>query len=196
MSTDPLLRDAPGIGNGPDVDLLLAALAAERAGQQHLVDGLPDQAAPYMRAAAAAYMASYPLAQPRSWGRLIGAVKAAVLAGDGRHEAGRARSELGDVCDTPPSCYLGALCAVILGDDQAALALAPGMRDGGPAFARAAEGIEAIARDDSRALDQAAGAIEADFSARDAYLTGIPIADTALMLRRIAALRTENRKER
>ncbi len=194
MSTDPLLRETPGIGSGPDVDLLLAALTAERVGQQHLLEGRPDQAAPYMRAAAAAYMASYPLAQPRSWGRLIGAVKAAVLAGDGRDEAGRARSELGDVCDTPPSCYLGALCAVVLGDHQAALALAPGMRDGGPAFARAADGIEAIARDDPRALDQAINAIEADFAARDAHLTGIPIADTALMLRRIATRRIENEK--
>ena len=194
MSTDPLLRDTPGIGDGPDVDLLLAALTAERVGQQLLLEGRPDRAAPYMRAAAAAYMASYPLAQPRSWGRLIGAVKAAVLAGDGRHEAGRARNDLGDVCDTPPSCYLGALCAVVLGGDAAALRLAPGMRDGGPAFARAADGIEAIARDDPRALDQAIGAIEADFAARDAHLTGIPIADTALMLRRIATRRIENEK--
>ena len=194
MSTDPLLRDTPGIGHGPDVDLLLAALTAERVGQQHLLEGRPDQAAPYMRAAAAAYMASYPLAQPRSWGRLIGAVKAAVLAGDGRHQAERARIELGDVCDTPPSCYLGALCAVLLGDDQAAMALAPGMREGGPAFGRAADGIEAIARGDAPALDQAVTAIEADFAMRDAHLTGIPIADTALMLRAIATLRIENAK--
>lgn len=196
MSTDPLLRDTPGIGDGPDVDLLLAALTAERAGQQHLLAGRNDQAAPYMRAAAAAYMASYPLAQPRSWGRLIGAVKAAVLAGDGRHEAGRARSELGDVCDTPPSCYLGALCAVTLGDDEGALALTPGMRDGGPAFARAADGIQAIARGDSPALDEALDAIEADFAERGAHLTGVPIADTALMLRRIATRRTETDRKR
>lgn len=194
MSTDPLLRDTPGIGHGPDVDLLLAALTAERVGQQYLLEGRPAQAAPYMRAAAAAYMASYPLAQPRSWGRLIGAVKAAVLAGDGRDEARIAQAELGGVCDTPPSCYLGALCAAVLGDDQAALALAPGMCDGGPAFARAADGIEAIARDDPRALDQAISAIEADFATRDAHLTGIPIADTGLMLRRIATRRIENEK--
>ena len=194
MSTDPLLRDTPGIGDGPDVDLLLAALTAERVGQQYLLEDRPDEAAPYMRAAAAAYMASYPLAQPRSWGRLIGAVKAAVLAGDGADEARRARGELGDVCDTPPSCYLGALCAVVLGDDEAALRLAAGMRDGGPAFARAADGIAAIARGDAPALDQAIAAINADFATRDAHLTGVPIADTALMLRLIATLRTENKK--
>ena len=196
MSTDPLLRDTPGIGDGPDVDLLLAALAAERVGQQHLLDGRPGEAAPYMRAAAAAYMASYPLAQPRSWGRLIGAVKAAVLAGDGADEARRARRELGDVCDTPPACYLGALCAVVLADDDTALRLAPGMRDGGPAFARAAEGIEAIALGDGPALDHATRAIEDDFAARGAHLTGVPIADTALMLRAIATHRTENKKKR
>lgn len=187
MSTDPLLRDTPGIGDGPDVDLLLAALAAERVGQQHLLDGDAPGAHAYMRAAAEAYMASFPLAKPGSWGRLIGAVKAGVLAGDATSYATRASALRGDTADTPPACYLGALCAVVLGDDDQALRLAPGMREGGPAFSRAADGIEAIARGDSAGLRHAAEQIEADFAARDAHLTGVPIADTALMLRAIAA---------
>ena len=188
MGTDPLIRDTPGIGDGPDVRLLLAALTAEREGQRLLLEGRGDRARPYLAAASEAYLASYPLAQPRSWGRLIGAVKAGVLAGEGAPQARRARDELAGVADTPASCYLGALCAVILGDREAALVLAPGMRAGGHAFARAADGIEAIARGDAPALDAAIQAIEADFAAREAHLTGVPIADTALMLQMIGAI--------
>lgn len=194
MDADPLLRDTPGIGDGPDVDLLLAALVAERTGQRHLLDGDADRARPYMRAAAAAYVASYPLAQPRSWGRLIGALKAGVLAGDGVTQATAAREALGDIADTPPACYLAALSALVLGDHPGALAHTPGIRSGGPAFDRAADGIEAIAQGDAAALGDAIAAIEADFAAREAHLTGIPIADTALMLREIATSRAENKK--
>ena len=188
MDTDPLIRDTPGIGDGPDVRLLLAALTAEREGQRLLLEGRGDRARPYLAAASEAYLASYPLAQPRSWGRLIGAVKAGVLAGEGAPQARRAHGEVAGVADTPASCYLGALCAVILGDREAALVLAPGMRAGGAAFARAADGIEAIARGDAPALDAAIQAIEADFAAREAHLTGVPIADTALMLQTIGAI--------
>lgn len=187
--SDPLLRAAPGIGTGPDVDLLLAALVTEREGQRRLLDGDEEAARPYMRAAAAAYLASFPLAQPRSWGRLIGAVKAAVLAGGGEDEARLAREALGDIADSPPSCYLGALAAIVLGDDHEALARTPGMREGGEAFGRAADGIAAIAQGDRPSLDAALSAIEEDFAARDEHLTGVPIADTALMLRAIAARR-------
>ena len=168
--------------------LLLAALTAEREGQRLLLEGRGDRARPYLAAASEAYLASYPLAQPRSWGRLIGAVKAGVLAGEGAPQARQARDELAGAADTPASCYPGALCAVILGDREAALALAPGMRAGGDAFARAADGIEAIARGDAPALDAAIQAIEADFAAREAHLTGVPIADTALMLQTIGAI--------
>ncbi len=188
MGTDPLLRDTPGLGDGPDVRLLLAALTAEREGQRLLLEGRADRARPYLAAAAETYMASYPLAQPRSWGRLIGAVKAGVLAGEGAPQARRARHHLAGVADTPASCYLGALCAVILGDREEALALAPGMRAGGDAFARAADGIEAIARGDAPGLGAAVRAIQTDFAAREAHLTGVPIADTALMLQMIGAI--------
>ncbi len=194
MSTDPLLREAPGIGDGPDVDLLLAALVAEREGQQRLMSGDTRGGRRFMRAAAAAYLASFPLAQPRSWGRLIGAVKAAVLAGDGAPEASHARIALADIADSPASCYLGALCAVIDGDDATALRLAPGMREGGPAFDRAADAIEAIAQGNMDCLSAAIAAIEDDFAARDAHLTGVPIADTALMLRALADRRARTER--
>lgn len=194
MNADPLLRATPGIGEGPDVDLLLAALATEREGQRLLLAGDPDAARPYMRAAAATYLASFPLAQPRSWGRLIGAVKAAALAGDPHDTARAAADHLGDVADSPASCYLGALCAVVLGDDARVGALTPGMREGGDAFARAADGLDAIARGDDQALGASCTAIEADFASRDQHLTGVPIADTALMLIELSQMRSSGKE--
>ncbi len=189
MSTDPLLRDTPGIGDGTDVHLLLAALVAEREGQRCLIQGNEAAARPYLRAAAAAYLASYAHAPPRSWGRLIGAVKASVLADEGPATARVAADALGGVADSPASCYLAALCALVAGDDDRALRHAPGMREGGDAFARAADAVEAIARGDAEALERTRAAMDADFAARDAHLTGVPIADTSLMMRNISRMR-------
>lgn len=183
MDTDPLLRPTSGIGEGPHVDLLLAALVTEREAQRRLLDRDADGARPLFRAAAAAYRASFDAAPPAAWGRLIGALKAAVLAGDATREAETAREALNGLRDTPASCYLGALAATILMDGTTVRELAPGMRAGGDAFGRAADGLLAIVNDDPDGLDAITQAIDADFAGRDEHLTGVPIADTALMLR-------------
>ena len=60
------------------------------------------------------------------------------------------------------------------------------MREGSPAFGRAADAIEALADGDGERYAAAVRAIVADFEARDEHLTGVPIADTALMLERLA----------
>lgn len=183
MHPDALLRPTSGIGEGPHVDLLLAALVAEREAQRHLLDHDSAGACSLFRAAAAAYRASFDQAPPGAWGRLIGAQKAAILAGEGIREAEQARDALGNMRDSPTSCYLGALAATVLMDDTTVRELAPGMREGGEAFARAAGGLLAIVNVDGDGLATIAHAIEADFAARDEHLTGVPIADTALMLR-------------
>jgi hypothetical protein len=63
------------------------------------------------------------------------------------------------------------------------------MREGGDAFARAAEALDALAARDRARYGAAVAAIVADFEGRDAHLTGVPIADTALMLEALAAPR-------
>lgn len=60
-------------------DLLRDALAAEARGQRALLAGEPAVAA--LREAAELYRASWEVAPPRSYGRLIGMLKAAVIAG-------------------------------------------------------------------------------------------------------------------
>ena len=56
----------------------------------------------------------------------------------------------------------------------------------GDAFARAADAVAALAARDAEAYGAAIRAIVADFEGRDDHLTSVPIADTALMLERLA----------
>jgi hypothetical protein len=60
------------------------------------------------------------------------------------------------------------------------------MSAGGEAFARAATALAALARGDGPAYATALRAVIADFEARDLHLTGVAIADTALVLERLA----------
>jgi hypothetical protein len=56
-------------------------------------------------------------------------------------------------------------------------------------FVRTADAIDALARGDGAAYAAAEAAIVADFEGREEHLTGVPIADTALMLERFAERR-------
>jgi hypothetical protein len=60
------------------------------------------------------------------------------------------------------------------------------MRSGGDAFARTADAIEALARADATAYAAALEEIVRDFEQRGEHLTGVAVADTALMLQQLA----------
>jgi len=173
---------------GPHVEEMQAAIRADGEAQQLLLRGEREDGASRMREAARHYRASWELAPPRSYGRLVGMLKAAVIAGDAVEAAAYARGQVGEA-DSPPSHYVVAMAALVDGDDAAARAAAAGMREGSPAFGRAADAIEALAGGDSARYAAAVGAIVADFEHRDEHLTGVPIADTALMLERLAERR-------
>jgi hypothetical protein len=96
------------------------------------------------------------------------------------------RHELGPGDDSPPAQWALALAALAAGDDAAALRAADGMRAGSPAFNRAAAAIDALASRDRAGFARAIESIVADFETRDDHLTGVPIADTALVLDRLA----------
>ncbi|MGB2711295.1 MAG: hypothetical protein WBC33_07245, partial [Conexibacter sp.] len=110
--------------------LLQQAIRCDGAAQQALLRGDAARARTLFRAAADRYRASWEAAPPRSYGRLIGLLKASILWGDGAHEAGYVREALGDACDSPPACYALALAALAQGDDGAALGAVAGMRAG------------------------------------------------------------------
>jgi hypothetical protein len=172
--------------HGHDWDLLQEALAAEADGHRALLDGDQESAAARLRDAVDLYRRSWEAAGPRAFGRLVGMQKAAVLAGDGDAAAAYARKALGGEGDSPASWYAIGIGAVVVGEDELAQRAADGMRDGSAPFVRAADAIDALARADRSAYETAVRAIVEDFEGRDEHLTGVPIADTALMLERIA----------
>ncbi|MEO9175689.1 MAG: hypothetical protein ABI317_09285 [Gaiellales bacterium] len=171
--------------------VLERALAVEAAAQAELLAGVAAPAG--FREAAALYWESYGLAPPASYGRLVGMLKAAVLGGGGVEEAERVRALLTDGGESPTAWYAIAIAALVVGDDPQAVRGAGAMQGGGDAFARAAAAIEAIARDDDSRAISAITAIEADFAARDAHLTGVAIADTAVLFATLRERRARGR---
>jgi len=170
-------------------ELLAEAIRCDGAAQQALLRGDVARAGSLFRAAAERYRASWEAAPPRSFGRLVGLLKASILAGDGGHDAAYVRRALGESCDSPPACYALALAALAQGDDEAALPAIAGMRAGDEAFARTAEAMAALVHGDADGYAAAVEAIVADFAARERHLTGVPFADTAVVLERLAAPR-------
>jgi hypothetical protein len=118
-------------------------------------------------------------------------LKSAVLAGTaGSEAAAYARAELAAAdADSVTAAYARALAALMLGDDPGARAAAETMRTGGDAFERTAEAIVALADHDARRYEAALAAIVRDFEARTEHLTGVAIADTALVLATLGARR-------
>jgi hypothetical protein len=155
------------------------ALAVEATAQAELLAGVAQPGG--FREAAVWYRTSYELAPRTSYGRLVGMLKAAVLGGGGSEEAALVRRLLPDGGSSPTSWYAVAIAGLIAGDAPLAVRAAEEMRGGGDAFARAADAIAAIAGRDEVAARRAITAIEDDFAARDAHLTGVAIADTAML---------------
>jgi hypothetical protein len=169
---------------GAHLDLLREAIATEGRAQRALLAGQDAHAE--LLAASVLYRRSWEAAPPESYGRLIGMLNKAAIAGDAADAAAYARVAVPDDAHSPPARYAVAIAALVEGDADAATAAAAGMRAGSDAFNRAAAAIEAIAAGDAEGYAAAIRAIVADFEGREAHLTGVPIADTALMLERLA----------
>lgn len=166
------------------------ALQLEADGQRRLLAGEAAQAAPLFKEAAEHYRRSWQLASPTSYGRLIGMTKAAILAGGGEEEGRYALAELAGVEElTPAAAYALALANLAVGNDAAAAGYLEAIEAGGPSFERAARAIAAICKGDREGLAAALEAIVADFESRASHLTGVVIADTALMFQRLGARR-------
>ncbi len=173
-----------------DKQLMAEAIAFEAEAQRAVLAGDRDASSVGFRAAARRYRDSWELAGPTSYGRLVGMLKAAVLAGGAHDEAAYVRAALdGRDPDSPIASYAQAVAALVLGDDEGAARWARHMRAGSPAFVRTAAAVAAISERDEPASRSALEAIVADFAARDVHLTGVAFADTALMLARLAEQR-------
>jgi hypothetical protein len=178
---------------GEHRDAMVEAIALEGGAHRALLAGDATAAREQLRTAAERYRTSWELAPPRSFGRLIGMLKALVIAGDdeaARAAAAYVREHVAEDDASPPAWYALAIAALVDGADALARRAAEGMRAAGvEPFLRTADALDAIARDDGAAYAAALAAIVADFEAREEHLTGVPIADTALMLERLAERR-------
>ena len=175
--------------DGPHRDLMLKAIAREASAHRAALAGDRDAAATAYGDAVALYRESWEAAPPRSYGRLVGLLKAAVLGGAGPQGAAYVRGQLAAEAagePSPTAGYVLAVAALIAGDDDAAVRFAGAMRGASEAHDRTAGAVIAIARGDAAAYRVAVAEIVADFAARDEHLTGVPIADTAAMLEVLA----------
>jgi hypothetical protein len=169
---------------------MTAAVERDGEAQRALLAGDPETARASFAQAAELYRQSWEHAPPSAYGRLVGMLKAAVLAGGGVPEARYARTTLGGRDpQSATASYAQALAALILDEDEDAQTWARRMSTGTDAFARTAQAIAAIAARDADTYTGALAAIVHDFEQRTEHLTGVAIADTALMLATLAARR-------
>jgi hypothetical protein len=168
---------------------MAAAIERDGDGQRALLEGNERAAREAFGAAAELYRRSWEAAPPASYGRLVGMLKSAILAGGGDAQADYVRAVSSTEEASPTASYARAIAALIAGDDEGAKESATGMRAGSEAFGRTADAIDAIGEHDTNAYGESLRAIVRDFEVRDEHLTGVRIADTALMLERLAERR-------
>ena len=169
---------------------MTAAVERDGEGQQALLSGDRETARAAFAAAAELYRQSWEAAPPSAYGRLVGMLKSGVLAGAGGPEAQYVRSALGERDpESATASYAQALAALILDEDRDAGIWAGRMGAGTDAFARTGEAIGALAARDDGSYAAALTAIVHDFEQRTEHLTGVAIADTALLLATLAARR-------
>ena len=173
--------------------LVRVAMAAGGAGLARLMQGRRAEAAGWFTRSAERYRESFEHAPPESWGRLIGAVKARVLAGDWSGAADDARWALEhgpQDAVSPIGRYAATLAKLVLAEDGEAARLALTLREPEEGFPRAvADALAALAaRDEERYADAVVRVLQS-FERRNAYLEDVPVADTVVILEALAERR-------
>jgi hypothetical protein len=187
---DALAR-LPEEPDGRQKQLVRAAMAASGAGLARLMQAREAEAAGWFTRSAERYRDSWEHAPPESWGRLIGALKARLLAGDRDSAAAEARWALEQgpaESASPIGRYAACLASLVLEADREAAALAAGLRAEEPAGfpADVAAALAALAARDAVAYGAAVSAVLESFEAREAYLEDIAVADTVIVLEALA----------
>jgi hypothetical protein len=174
--------------------LVRVAMAATGAGLARLMQGRRAEASGWLVRSAERFRESYVDAPPGSWGRLIGAVKARVLAGDWDGAALDAEWTLRqspDASESPIGRYAAVLALLVLGRDEEARPLADALRsEPEEAFPRpVADALAALAAAEGEPYREAVEQVLVSFEDRDAYLEDIPVADTVVVLDALAERR-------
>jgi hypothetical protein len=187
-------RYADGLARLPeDVEarqkqLVRIAMAAGGAGLARLMQGRRGEAAGWFSRSAERYRESYDGAPAGSWGRLIGAIKSRILAGDwdgAAADAGWTLEQDPVASGSPIGAYAAVLAHLTLGDDAEGGRLAADLRDADFPESVAAALTALSARDEQGYHDAVAHVLES-FESREAYLEDLPVADTVLVLEALA----------
>jgi hypothetical protein len=200
---DGLARSARGSSNDLAVEsdadarqkqVVRTANAALGAGLGLLMAGDENEARRWLLRAAGLYRKSYDEAPPGSWGRLLGALKMRLLAGDDEGSMSDARWALAQgpaAAESPIGRYAAVLALLVLGEDEQAEAIASGLRsEHAERFPRdVADALAGICARDADLYEDGLARTLRSFETRDAYLEDVPIADTVLVLERLAARR-------
>jgi hypothetical protein len=190
-------RYADGVSRLPEdpdarqKQLVRVAMAAGGAGLARLMQGRRAEAVGWLARSAERYRESWEGAPAGSWGRLIGAIKSRILAGDWEGAAEDSRwaleqqpAESGSAVGT----YAAMLALLTIAEDERASGLAPALgKDDFPQSV--AEALTGLAGRDREAYSEAVALVLESFEAREAYLEDIPVADTVLVLDALAARR-------
>jgi len=164
--------------------------AAWSAGLSLLMAGRSDEAADWLRRSAERYRESWEGAPPDSWGRPIAAMKALLLAGDDATEAARWALDAGAAAaQSPIGRYAGTLALLVLGDDVGARALGSTLRDLDDFPQPVADALVELAGADPVDYALSLDRIVESFEERSEFLEDVPVADTVLVLQRLAAAR-------
>jgi hypothetical protein len=164
--------------------------AAWAAGLALLMAGRTDESAEWLRRAADRYRESWADAPPDSWGRPIAAMKALLLAGDDASEAARWALDAGAAtAESPIGRYAGTLALLVLGDNVGARVLGTTLRDTTDFPPAVADALVEVAGADRVDYQISLEDILESFEQRTDFLEDIPVADTVLVLQRLAAAR-------
>ena len=185
------LTRLPEDRDGRQKQLVRVAMAAGGAGLARLMQGRSAEAAGWLARSAERYRESWDGAPDGSWGRLIGAVKSRILAGDWEgaiQDAGWALEQGPQDSDSPIGAYAAVLASLTLAEDEQAAALASALRhEGFPEAVR--DALVSLSAHDRDAYANAVARVLESFETREDYLEDIPVADTVLMLEALAARR-------
>jgi hypothetical protein len=167
------------------------ANAAWAAGLSLLMAGKREQAAEWLRRAAARYRDSWDAgAPPDSWGRPIAAIKALLLAGGDAAGAARWALDAGAAAsDSPIGRYAATLALLVLDRDPEARMLAETLVDRDDFPRDVADALLMIAGLDRLEYAIALEDVLDSFAQRTDFLEDVRVADTVLVLQLLAAKR-------
>jgi hypothetical protein len=166
--------------------------AAYGAGLAALMDGDAEAAGAWFTRAVERYGESFADAPPGSWGRTIAAMKSRVLAGNWEWAEDAARWTLDEgaaEAESPIGKYAACLALLILGRDREARVFADDLRTHEGFPTDVADALAMLAAQDVVGYIEAVESVLQSFETREEHLEDVPVADTVLVLQKLAEKR-------